>query len=359
MNILQTTRKLLRGYIQTAQPLRFMSQFFKWEGDFHNQAAVEFDTKVITNQISPALPDIASEATRNNTSAFSTELIPPAIHKEQETINAATLGTERQFDTNPYTDKGIQLIGLRRAIEAMKILRAKLIRSVELQAAQLLTTGTVNLPNENNDIITTIDFGLDSRLFPTTLNTWGQAGADVEADVIAVCNIQNVLGGGRSVAMLMNSTTWGKAMLDDNFKAKFKANDDGTGILFPLTSPDTSAGKHVGVVALGSWKLDIYLNDETYVDMAGNDGVLYLPDDYCVVLTNGYREATFGDIPKFNTNNKALPSMPNRITVQGVPIAVNSWFENNGEAMSFSIGSRPLLLPRNKSSVGAIKTTAA
>ena len=120
---------------------------------------------------------------RDNTAMLyqNNEILPP-IYKEKAPLTAYDL-LDRRAGQNPHTDPSY---AANLALDAAKVIgkmERKIRRAVELQASQVLQTGTVDLLDADGNSAYQIDYSPKATHFPTVATAWSDPTSDCLLDL--------------------------------------------------------------------------------------------------------------------------------------------------------------------------------
>lgn len=349
------TASMLSAYKQEIGVQGLLTSFYKVPamGGIHNQDEIEYDKQIEDELAAIPVDNSGSNYNVNDFSGFDKDKVAPPVYKEAIEIPASKLG-KLQPGQNIYKNTDFQVNGTALVIDAMGKLQNKVKRSLEIQAAQVFTTGKLDLKGEDGNTKFPLDYGFDPTRFFDADASW-DAGDTAYADLQkAVAKVKN------PKRVMMDSNSFHKAIVQTTFKSKFTFPQAGTGlgILKPGTPQDPYATMYFGKIVVGAAYLDMWVYDESYKLTVGGSETLYLPGQ-AVVMNDDRKDATFGGIPNFGNfpgGQRAL-NLPTRISSPGqlFDMTVNSYIDRN-EVLFVGIGTRPLLIPRNKKSFSTVHT---
>mgnify|MGYP000129477933 CR=1 FL=1 len=146
-----TTKVMLAAYEQDAEPTMFLSGMFQSPPrNFHNSEEVEIDIVRSDEEISIAIQDLSTGARHNSNDLYTNKAFKPPIHKEKGPINAHNL-IKRQPGSDPFQAVDFQANAITQGMDLGRKLQRKILRAIEQQSSQVLTTGTVTLVNGDGD----------------------------------------------------------------------------------------------------------------------------------------------------------------------------------------------------------------
>lgn len=359
----EATVRMLEAYIEQAQAPLFLSSFFQSpERNFFNSESVEIDIMRKSEKVAPVITDLSVGGHSNSTDLYTNKRFTPPIHKEVSPLNVFDL-IRRNPGVNPFEDFSFQANASLRAMNAFSEMELTIRRSNELQCSQVFQVETgVTLKDEKGNDAYTIDYKAKTTHFPTTSIAWSSVATatpmtDLEnlADVIRKDNLRaptDIIFGADAWRYFVRNTLEVQPLLDNRRME--------LGGVAPEQRDDGS--KYMGFVEIGSYRVNMWTYTQFYDDQTtpGQKNP-YVLTDRVIMLTAGARlDAVFGAIPRVvPVDRRILPLIPPRISVEGggLDMFTNAWTTADGEQIFTSVGSRPLYIPTEIDSFGALKTT--
>lgn len=354
-----TTKIMLKAYSQSIKPTMFFTGQFN-NVTFHNSEKVEIDIERDDEDVSIAVSDLSTGARLNSADVFTNKEFKPPIHKEKAVLNAFDL-IKRNAGEDPYKDVDFQANAVLRGVKLGQKLSPKIMRSVELQASQILTTGTVSLKDEVANVIYSISFSPKATHFPTVSTSWGTASATPIDDLLAVCEAIRDDGLVNADMLVFGQDAYEKFINDDTVKPKLDFTRlAGSGIV-PMQRLG-NGGTYRGTVEIGNYKLDMYTYNGRYKDPQTGNKIKFLADDKVIIRDSmGRLDATFGGIPKVGRPDPRVPSeLFQRVTIEGSMFDMQHWASilGNNDGLEVEVGTRPLLIPVAIDTFGCLTVTA-
>ncbi|MEG1884832.1 MAG: major capsid protein [Alistipes sp.] len=361
----RVTKKMLAAYIQNSMtPTAFFTGMFQARPEnFHETEEVEIDIQRVGEDVAIVVQDITTGYRLNSDDLYTNKGFKPPIFKEAFALNAFDL-LKREAGQNPFASAGFrQNLIARIARNGVKVVN-KILRAVELQAAQVMQTGKVDLKNESGAILYTIDYKPKATHFPTVATIWSNAGAKPMSDINAVAEVIRTDGLTDPDMLIFGVNAW---MNFSNNADVQKTLDlrrmEGNSIV--AMQRLGNGGIYRGTVEIGNYKYDCYTYAGRYKDPQTGSSVQYMDPGKVVVMSSGARlDLTFGAIPNIGeamgTSQRAqlLPELPGRISsgAAGFDVFTTAWTTNDGEQMFGGFGARPLAIPTAIDSFGCLTT---
>jgi hypothetical protein len=360
-----TTKHFISAYLQMAQPMMFLTGFFQSPAEnFHNSEEVEIDIVRSDEDVAIVVQDLSTGYRMNTEDLYTNKSFKPPVYKEAVPINSHDL-IKRMPGENPFKSPNFRGNVILRFFKAITKVERKIRRALEVQASQVLQTGTITLTDETGAPLYTIDYKPKATHFPTAGTTWGTAGADIYGDLQALSTVIRNDGLTNPNQLLMGEKAFEALIQDPQSQERFDNRRINTGAL-GMMEVRGDGGQFRGVIEVGNYKFDVYTYGAKF-----KDPVTGLKRDYIdtgkVVMraTGGRMDATFGSIPNIgnlighqNAAKALLPELPGRMKNQkgSMDLFTNAWLSNDGAQLFGGVGARPLLIPTAIDTYGCLDT---
>jgi len=357
-----STKTMLRPFIEMAPAPLFLSGFFQSpEQNFYQSQSVEIDLQRDGEDVAVAITDLATGNRYNENSLGSNKEFTPPIFKEVGSINAFQLLT-REMGDNPFQTRPFQAKATLRAAMLSSKIQNKIRRSLELQASQVFQLGVVTLVNDAGVAVYTLDFQAKSTHFVTP-TAWAAGGAtgDPYGDIDSLAQV--IRKDGRRTADTLILGTTAQTRFLDNAKIKDILKYDGfygaTGR--PQIVPErtgSDGANFLGNITINNYRYALWGYDGRFNHPQTGTSTPFVSDNKVIMLSSKARyDATFGAIPMIaQPEGRALPFLPPRVSNVGggMDMMVNAWLSPDGQTLSVSVSSRPLLIPTEVDSYGCL-----
>lgn len=358
------TIRMLRVYEQMAAPTRFLSGFFDSPPqNFHTTEQVEFDIIRSEEDIAIVIQDLSTGYRQNEANIYTNKNFTPPIYKEAVTLNAFKMINRRPGAT-PFEDPIFRTNATMELMQGMTKIEAKIRRSQELQASQVLQTGQMDLVDANGTSLYTVDFKPKATHFPTVSVSWSSGSADISGDIISLADVIRADGLSNPDQLIMSQTSFENMLADPTILARLdnrriEANEI-------ATRPVNGEGATFqGVIAFGHYRYDIWTYSGRYKDPQTGNSVPFIEDDKVIIRSSGARmDATFGAIPNFandlGARRRLLPELPTRLSLagRGADLFTNVWMTPDGEQLMGGVGTRSMMIPTAIDTYGCLTTEA-
>jgi len=355
-----TTKVMLDAYEQEAEPTLFLSGMFQaLMSNFHNSEEVEIDIVRGEEDIAIVIQDLSTGARYNSEDLYANKAFKPPIFKEAGPINAHTL-IKRMPGQDPFQSVDFQANAIMRGMKLMRKLQRKILRAIEQQSSQVLTTGTVTLTDGAGVALYTISYSPKATHFPTSAVAWSSPSSTKLGDIQSLANVIRTDGLANPDMLIMGEGSYELFIQDAEVLTRLdNRRIEGNGIV-PMDRMG-NGGIYRGTVEIGNYKYDIWTYGGRYKDPATGNSLQYVPDGKVIVrASSGRLDATFGGIP--GISNRPDPRVPagllTRISSPSnmADIQLNSWITEDDETMMVQAGTRPLMIPTAIDTYGCLDT---
>src|SRR5690625_4907650 len=296
------TLKMLEKYTERVPAPLFLSSLFKSpKENFHNSEKVVVDVVRSAPDIAIPIPDLQTNPRYNAEDVYTSKEIAPPILDEAGTVNSGSL-TKRQAGDHPYMDADNARKVMQKTSSLFTKLSAKVQRSTELMASQVLQEGRISLPDDSGNEIYGHDFQPKSSHFPNASVTWGSSGDDPLKDLGDLAKVLRRDGNIAPNVLIFGSTAFDKFISNDEVKERLDNRRYDIGEYKPILDAAGEAAHRQGTITIGAYRFEIWLYDSYYRDPATKQILDYVAPDNVIMLSNRSRfDLTFGGIPLVRT----------------------------------------------------------
>lgn len=359
------TKRMIEAYFENTQsPMMFLTGFFQTpERNFYNSESVEIDVVRNDRSVSIAIKDLSAGARNNEFSKFTNKEFKAPVHMERIPINSIDL-LKRQAGINPFENVQFRASLMNYMLVGMREIQAKIQRSIELQASQVLLTGKLDLRDSSNNKVYELDYKPKAAHFPTASTSWASATLQQKIDdLYALFEQIRINGKIRVDQTLWGSKDWDNFLNTDglNKLADFKYYQ---AVDIPMPETRGNGGTFRGRIAIKDFVVEVWTYSDSYDDPVTGNDTKYIPDGKIIArASQGRLDGTFGAIPNIarilgiNSLN-ILPELPNRFTSSsaGMDLFNNVYLSPDGMQLFGVLGSRPLLIPTAIDTFGCLTT---
>jgi len=359
-----TTKRMLAAYLQMASPTLFLSGMFQSPPEnFHTTEEVEIDIVRCDENISIVTTDLSTGYRMNSDDDYTNKSFKPPVHKEAIPINSFDL-IKRMPGQNPFESPDFRANVILRMFNGMTKIERKIRRTIELQASQVMQTGTVTLTDSAGVALYTIDYRPKASHLPTAGTSWATATtAEKVGDISALADVVRNDGLMDPDMLIMGIDAFENFISDTGIQARFDIRRLDLGTIAPMTM-NGAGGNYRGIVEIGNYRYDVWTYGGKYNDPVTGNKLDYLDKGKIIVrASQGRMDATFGAIPNIGVlvggqATGLLPELPGRVSnaAGGMDLFTNAWLSNDGEQLFGGVGARPLMIPTAIDTFGCLDT---
>ena len=307
------TKKMISAFNKEAPTSLFLTSLFQARPEnYHNSEEVEVDIMRSGEDVAIVVVDPSTGYRMNQADLYTNKSFKPPMFKEAVPINAFSL-LKREFGDNPFADRDFQAKATVKALRSARKVENKIIRSIELQASQILQTGVITFIDASGNTLYTLDYQAKSAHFPTAGTTWGAGGADPLNDLESLAEVIRNNGQVDVDQIIMGSDAWEEFVQDSRVLNALDNRRLNIGAISPMAAGGTSGGNYRGTLDLGNYKVDVWTYGGRYKHPSTGTVTQYLDPAKVIMRHSAARmDASFGGIPKFNNNSPALTYLPRR-----------------------------------------------
>lgn len=326
-------KKVLRMFTQgRGVPVRgFLSSFFRTtEEDYTEAEYVEIDVERNTEAVAPTLSDARTGAVIVNEEVWTENKYRPPYSAMKDPINLHEL-MERQPGESDDADSVGTWFGrlVRKITRILTKYHRMFARNIELQCAQALQTGHIQLTDDKNGITYDLDYHQSATHLPTATPAWGSVGATPVADITALCDVIAEDGQADPTIAVFGARAWQTILADSEFKDLIKRDGMGLGALNPGLRD--KGARYMGYADFGSHRLELWVYSSKYKTLAGNTKYDYLDQDK-VIITTSLEDldlrVVFGGVPTLGMKAPFTDVVPPVVTYDGFIRVHNRVFED-------------------------------
>lgn len=353
----KATKTMLAAYFQDAMPVMHLAGLFRTPAqNFHDTEEVEIDIERSGEDIATVITDLSTGTHLNNFDGFTNKTFTPPIYHEQAGINAFEL-MGREVGQNPFESTSFNAKAILRAMRHFRKLEAKVRRAVELQAAQVLQTGTLTLKDAKGADSYVLDFKPKATHFPTAGTVWGQTGDSKVADLLALAEVIRSDGLSNPDRLEFGEKAFAEFLRDEEVQTLLENRRMELGSVAPQTRGN--GGTYQGHIWLGSYRFEMWTYSGRYKDPQTGASTRYWKTGNVGMMDSSARlDLSFGSIPFIQRPARQLAGLPSRIvnSAAGFGMTTNNWVDESGSNLQVTAGTRPLCIPTAIDKFGCLDT---
>jgi len=355
--VANSTVHFIDMYVDEATPVPFLTSFFRAPPkNFYTSEKVSIDLVRDTEEIAIAIQDLSTGTRENELSLYQNKGFTPPIFDESATLTAYDM-IKRFPGQDVFSDPDYLENATEQSFAIFRKLENKIRRAIELQCAQVLQTGKVNLVDKAGRPMFVLDYGPRTAHFPTVGVNWDSGSAVPLSDLATLGEAVRRNGKGVPGILIFGKRAWRDFFQNAAVQKLFdiRRYDFGS---FKNVRQGGSSSK--GMLTIDNYDYEIHVYDGTYLDPQTGNTVNYVDQDAVIMMSEASRlDLTFGAIPLLKKpDSPALSFLPPRISSGDakLDLTVNAWFSPDGKHLKVSAGTRPLAIPTAIDTFGCLKT---
>jgi hypothetical protein len=323
----------------------FLSSFFRAPGALLLSEKFKVQVRRGTRKIAVPVTSIIEGAKENRVSTFSDTDFTPAIYKEQLTVSGEDLWNQ-EFGNTVFEQDQYAAVQARIVELGMDAIEGKIRRGLELQAAQILSTGTLALTDDVGATRVSVNFGPKAGHFATAGTSWASSTTKI-ADLAGLQELVRVNGKATVKNLIFGERAWADFQADADVRAILdnRRIEHGAFTSPRLQSPDAS---YLGKFTLRHNEVNLWTYTASYENPQTGADTKYVNQDHIIMLPeNPEFDAMFGGIPRV----QPLPGGENKFRKQvvipekGIAFDTIQWASQDLSAYTVQTALRALLVP--------------
>lgn len=360
-----TTLKFMKSYSDMRPKASLFSDKFKLETfDTHK---VTYDIERSGAPVAVAVKEISDDGRVVVLDKFTNKEIIPPVYKEYSPISVFK-SHDRQFGANPYDNPDAVAYAITQVQKNLKNLEERQRAAYELQAADVLQTGTCTLIDSDSKTMYEVDWKPKASHFPTAGTTagygglWGGGSETVISDLTKLSSQINTDGKMLATDAYFGETAWlaftaELAVSGGTFD--IRRVDQGS-----ITPFNTFNGANLhGELILTNTKLRLWTYDAEYEAISGGAMTRFLNKKKVIVMNDSpaaTKTAAFGIVPKFTENDPRIRRyIPARnMRGDGMSFFIDGKTDAWGDNLYVRLASRGVMIPKAIDTFGCLTATA-
>lgn len=348
----------LQLFIQMRLASMFLSRMFTIKpGGIYNGGKVAIDIQRFGEDVAIAIKKCTGP-NLNDFDIFTTKEFTPPAYGEAFPMDVCDL-VERMTGVDPYTaaytEYAAQMV--KHMSTGFVLVDNKIKRAVELQASQILQTGTLTLTDADGATVYELDFKPKATHFPNAAAIWSGA-SDKLGDLQSLADVISADGQAQAKRCIFGATALRLFLADTDVIAAL----DNRRMELGEVAPEFAGAGAVfyGHVWVGTYKLEIWAYAATFKHPQTGGITKYIDDDKVVMIGDGVRlDMTSARVPlPLGPDPRVASLVPGRMSSreEGFDVTPNVYCTPDGEQVMGSLRSRPLLIPVQIDGFGCLDT---
>lgn len=342
----------------------FLTSFFKTkDGDITNADSISIDIERTDEDISPVLIDISTGANAVSQDIFTNKTLRPPAHAEKMPFNVYDLFNRMPGETEyQAADADFQVKLRTKVLKSWEKLQNRIKRSIELQASQVLQTGTITLKNAAGTAAYTLDYQPNTTHFPTVTTSWSDVSSDAMGDVDALAQVIRNNGLVDPGNLIFGSGAWLNFKKNTAVLAALDNRRIDVGMINPQML--NSGATYQGHIWIGEYRYDMWTYGGRYLPVGSSTKTQYVTTDKVIMLPKDledldFRKAFAGIPVVVDSDPRYRDILPAQVSVPGAfAFKPRIYTDQEAETVWSEIKSRPLLIPVSIDRYGCLTTTA-
>jgi hypothetical protein len=355
----ESTKTMLAMYNQNRSPETFFASMFGLRT--FNSQSVEIDIERTDEDVAIAITDMSQDGRTVSLDRYTNKEFTPPIFDENTPLNSYDM-ILRQAGDNPFKSPNFLANAAAQTMRAQRHLANRARRAYELQASQVMQTGTATLIDNDGNTVFSINYSPKASHFPTAGTTagygavWDAAtGTTPVADVLKLTNQIRDDGLADPTTLLFGSLAF-EQFLED-VRTRYDTIRINQGEINPFRV--RAGAQFRGNIELGNYQYDLWTYNARYVHPQSGTKTPYLdPVKVIAMSMDSRRDAAFGAIPKIvEPDQRIRRFIPvRRLSGGGMDMFTDGWVSQSGKNISVSVASRGLYIPVAIDQYGCLNT---
>lgn len=329
--------------------------------DISNAEFVTLDIVRSDEDMAPVLTDISTGAHIISEDIYTNKTIKPPAMALKEPFNVFDL-TKRMPGETEYdaANRDYQAALRTRILRSWAKMSNMIKRTIEVQASQILQTGTLTLPDKDGNARYLLDYKPKATHFPTTSVAWSNVGSAAPLDDLeALADVIRDDGLVDARNIVMGSIAFKNFLKNSRVEKYFSKDGFFLGQLNPRLL--NNGAKVQGAIHVGNYEFVIWTYNGRYIDLTDSTKKTFVNSDKVIMLPEiedlDFRKA-FGAIPiVVDADERFRDVLPARVTVAGAfDFKPRVFTDENAETVFSEIKSRPILIPTSIDRYGCLDT---
>lgn len=340
-----TTSTLRLRYSERVGSPMFLASFFRAPGALLTSEKFKVQVRRGSRKISIPLTSVIESGKENRVSTFSDTDFAPAIYKEQLTVSGQDLWNQ-EFGNTVNQQDAYAAVQARIVELGMETIEDKIRRGLELQAAQILSTGTLALTDETGATRVSVNFQPKATHFATAGTSWASSTTKL-ADLAALQEVVRVDGKKTIKHLIFGERAWSDFSSDTAVRAILDNRRIEWGN-FPTPTLQAQDASYLGKFVLAHNEVNLWTYPASYDHPQTGADTKYVNQDHIIMLPEAPEfDSIFGEIPRV----QPLPGGSNKFRQQvvlpekGIAFDTIQWTSEDLSAYTVQTSLRALLVP--------------
>lgn len=348
----------------------FFALWFKTtDEDYTNAEYVDIDVERTTDTVAPTLRDGRTGSVIVKRDSWKENKFRPPLTALEDPIDLYGLMRRQPGESDDARTIGDWFGRLAsKIVDALSRFHRMIGLQVDLQCAQIMQTGAVELRDNKDGVSYTLNFGADQSHFPTVAVDWDDvANATPVDDVTALADKIADDGQVAPAYLILGADAYRNLLKNTEFQNLVRKDGLGLGELTP-TSMRSRGGKYHGYAEFGSHTLEIWTYGGSYKRVGSNSSFKYLDDNAAIVIARpedvDFR-TVYGGVPSLGMKEPFNEIVPSTVTYSGdrgtegtgfIRVHNRVYEDKKGDTYTAECKARPLSIPVSIDRFGCLNT---
>lgn len=350
MPIPNMKKTMLEVYQQDVNDVRpgLLASLFKSKESYNvDSERVAIDIVKNSKKIAPVVTALGGASVKVSKSVFNGIEVAAPIYSLKSVVDLYELMQRQPGETEWTKDKINWVVKVANKLRNYKSeMTNMIVRSLELQAAQVLQTGTITLTDENGNDAYTLNLGKSSNQMVSPVNKWDTSGADPEKDLDALAQVLADEAGITATTLIFGRKAWDAFMKHEKIAKLIHKDSYDMGT---FTNEIRDRGEiYKGRIFLGSFNFYLYCYNTCYEEFDSKSLVRYLDEKNVLMLPNE-DDLDFRLIqtvyPMLKSKSEFSNLVPDEAIINKIKFYNKIWDDEDAEATYLKVAARPMCLP--------------
>jgi len=347
---LNPTTRILQAFDEVKEVPSFLASMFTFDGTVQTQRDIEWDVRRGGRDVAVPVPTLASGGRANQVNVFTNKHGEAPVYMEPL---AATVyeGDRRAMGSSIYDPVNVVANVMKTVSDGVGLIAAKIRRSMELQASQILSTGTITLADSTGATVFSQNYGMRGAHIVTTGTSWATSATCTPiTDIETVSRVVKSNCGRRVVRLVMGSNAF--RYFRESTQVQNHVNKNMWNIYAPAVGvPDyrLETGNYHGILTVDGTSVEIWTYDGIYQNPNGGAETAYVGTDKVLFIADAERRIIVGGIPRLRPMdaifNGRIPQTIKATGPGGYAIDLHAYVPEDGLSAVVQMGCRPVLVP--------------
>lgn len=326
----------------------FLSSFFKIQPDsFTDADDIEIDIVRSGEQVAPVVRSLDTGAIVVKQDYYTNKKVKFPVYALKTPVGIAEL-MKKQPGESAYVTAKVNWLGRLAAklVQAFADHTTMMRYAMELQASQVLQTGTITLTDENGESVYILDFKPKATHFATVTTAWGTDTANPITDITTMIDVVRDDSMADVTDVIFGDNSWRNFIKNSEVKEYLKSDALALGALNPQIRD--KGGKCMGYIDIGASRVFMWTYNGRYSTFGSNSKKRFLDNDKVIFIATADADLRrmFGGIPEAHMDESLKQILPPSVDI-GSEYAFRPrvWFDNNTETYLGETKCRPLMDP--------------